>query len=83
MRLTPMQGPNATPEDLSPLDRAIAAAGLTPAQVAHRLHARPETVWRWRRGLSAPNGPHLVGLAAALGIEPAAVLILVAPKESK
>lgn len=76
-----MQGPNAIPpsEDVttaapSALDLAIAAADLTPARLAHALHLRPETIWRWRRGLSAPNGRHLIALAAQLSLEPAAVL---------
>lgn len=91
-----MQGPHTShPEqtsDVSPdtsavpstsaLDRAIAAAGLTPSQVAYELRLRPETVWRWRRGASVPTGRHLVALARVLDLEPAAVLSLF-PQETR
>ena len=42
--------------------------GLTQQQLAERLHVTRQTVSKWEKGLSAPDGDMLPELACALGV---------------
>ena len=61
----------------SPLDTAIARAGLDLGALSHDLRVARETIWNWRKRGTIPRGDHLVGLADRLGMHPREVLALV------
>lgn len=56
-------------EDLEDLiDAALAAGGMTQAQLAERLGVHGSTIWRWLNGRAEPQRAIRARLAHALGV---------------
>lgn len=60
------------------LDTAIARAGLELGALSHDLRVSREALWAWRKRGTVPRGDHLCKLADRLGLDPRAVLDLIA-----
>lgn len=65
---------------LHDLSAAIRAANLTQNEIAQRLGVSPGAVAAWCARRRIPRGDHLLALATALDIAPAAALDLIRPE---